>query len=125
MLSCVWLALLLTLPTAPTEHFREPRGAKISPRQGLGPLLSVRLWTWIDDPTEDMYCPSVEVIVSNGADTLSARQEGDCDPWDGDTTRTWSYSRWYRLSEGDYTFEVTLTQGKKRLHFGDLRVTVH
>jgi hypothetical protein len=101
-------------------------------------------------PTPEFFCPAVHMRVfavggEIGIDAYNEDQESDCNPWtEGGWTRdkegnivdtqatgsvpwTWSMDsrqkRW-RLGPGEWTVEVTLTQGRKRVMLQAF-VTVH
>jgi hypothetical protein len=93
----------------------------LSPRLGLSPL-PVTVRAVIEQPSEQWYCPSVEITWTD--ETRSSRQS-DCPAWD-EIEEGFRWSEVFRkvLGEGLHVFEVRLKQGKKE-EFYRLEIEVH
>jgi hypothetical protein len=80
----------------------------LSPVLGMAPL-TVQLRAVIDAPSEDWYCPRLEVVWQ---DSTRSVRESDCPAWP-DVPEGYRYSVTIRrtLGPGRHDIVVTLTQG--------------
>jgi hypothetical protein len=93
----------------------------LSPRLGLSPL-PVTIRAVIEQPSEQWYCPSIEITWTDG--TRSSR-ESDCEPWEEiGPNYHWSESFHKVLGGGLHVFEVRLKQGKREEYYR-LEIEVH
>lgn len=105
---------------------------KLSPKMALR-RATVRLWVEIPKPTEDMYCPEIEVklwgepmcavgdllLPCSRAGKVASRamirrwiRESDCDPF-GPDTQPFIYVYRQGLTTGAWEFRIWIRQGTK------------
>ena len=100
---------------ATVQEAQKSTRVTLSPQLGIAPL-TVQIRAFIDHPSEDWYCPSMEIIWTD--DTKSFR-ESDCPPWpEVEEGYRWAPDPvWKRLGVGKHKILVTLKQGKQERPF--------